>query len=1148
MVFQKFIDKMCDEELYAYSWHLDEEYTDDTFIRIYGLDKDNNNVCVGVNGFRPVVWLELPRFIKWNRSNLDKLNHYLKKSFPDIKTTYKSQRKLYGANLKLIDPSSQTTEVHTAEQYEIERFPFLRCSFTVWKYAFNFANKLKVKINVPGLGYLSFKVHGQDADPVLQMTSKLDLPTSGWISFKGVEVTADEDKFTFGTREFMVNLTNNNHILQKSPTTLVPHPLILSFDLEVNSEDAVTMPKATRPGDVVFQISCVFFKLGSDKYEKVLLSLGNPSENVVGAEVRTYTTEKKLLMGYRDLVCEKNPNVIIGYNIFSFDIPYMMDRSNHKAIYPEWSQQGFAKGKCGIPREIKWSSSAYKNQEFKYLDCEGRLYVDLLPVVQRDFKLNNYKLKTVSSHFLGETKDDLDPKSIFLCYREGVKDSSPKSVEYMSICGKYCIQDSMLVAKLFEKLNVWFGLSEMAVVCNVPIITLFTKGQQIKVYSNLYKYCWHNGIVPEKNGYLVSENERYVGAYVFAPKPGLYENVVPLDFSALYPSLIIAYNIDYTTCVFDPKVPDELCHVMEWEDHISCKHDPKIIEKIRLTKAIDNLVDAKGDKTTISDYRKQRSNITKSLNKNVMCEKRRYRFLKADNEKFKGVLPIIVQSLLDARVSTRKEISKLKETIKTTTDLSKVNDIETVISILNQRQLAYKVSANSMYGITGVKAGLLPFMPVAMSITFMGRQNILKAADYGREHFGGELVYIDTDSNYFSFSRAKTFKELWELAIKVAEEISALFPPPMKLEFEESIYTKFLILTKKRYMYQTASKDGTISPKIGKRGVLLSRRDNSMFIRNCYENMVKLIFEVDSASTMKTKVVSSILNDVDAMFGGQLSTDHFVITKSSGDYGNLVPHYFKNEKGVHRAMVGQYNVPFLTDDIRSDEGIDSAQQETDWYLSKLPAHIQLLEKIKRRGVDTVEGCRLEYVITDNYDLRSKQSEKIEILGYYSKNKDVIKLDYLYYLSRLVNPVDQVLEVVFGLKDFMKNHYSWRVSKKKTFDELLSLTSPKFDVEKDRLYLLRLEKDDDYLIVHGPKTKSKKMVESTQAATTLLKLDYVPIYNGNFCDYLKAKYGSSKSLLKTRLAFKDGNNNVFTLKNDTTEKMLISTIKRECKKC
>ena len=97
---------------------------------------------------------------------------------------------------------------------------------------------------------------------------------------------------------------------------------------------------------------------------------------------------------------------------------------------------------------------------------------------------------------------------------------------------------------------------------------------------------------------------------------------------------------------------------MEWEDHISCQHDPKVIEKKRLTKTIDELTSKKGyDKTLVSELRKKRSDITKSLNKNVMCEKRKYRFLKASEEnlEFKGVLPTIVQSLLDARKETRKE-------------------------------------------------------------------------------------------------------------------------------------------------------------------------------------------------------------------------------------------------------------------------------------------------------------------------------------------------------------------------------------------------------------------------------------------------------------------------------------------------------------
>jgi DNA polymerase elongation subunit (family B) len=962
-----------------------------------------------------------------------------------------------------------------------------------------------------------------------------------------------------------------------------------------------------------------------------LLSLGDPEEKIVGANVRKYSTEKKLLMAYRDIVNEKNPNVIIGYNIFNFDIPYLMDRSNHKAIYPEWSQQGFAKQKPGIQREIKWSSSAYKNQEFRYLECEGRLYIDLLPVVQRDFKLNDYKLKTVSSHFIGETKDDLDPKSIFRCYREGIKkqllivievandlyklfgvesedelkthefmdkvtdvfmvENYRKSIgivstkvkdridvegriaikyedlkhlvvnetkldllqtthnfslkklsidnlskKYMSVCGKYCMQDSRLVMKLMEKLTVWYALVEMAVVCNVPMITLFTKGQQIKVYSNLYKYCLKNKFVPEKDAYAVSENERYVGAHIFVPKPGFYEYVVPFDFSSLYPSIIIAYNIDYSTCVFDPSIPDTLCHVMEWEDHISCKHDPKIIEKTRLTKTIDELTSKKKfDKIFVSHLRKQRSEITKSLNKNIMCEKRKYRFLKVtdENPEFKGVLPTVVQSLLDARKETRKEMNRLKDSLQFVGEHER-QQIKTTIDILNQRQLAYKISANSMYGITGVKAGMLPFMPVAMSVTYMGRKNINIAAETLQTKYNGQLVYGDTDSNYVSFHHKKfTMSELWDYAIKVADEISDLFPPPMRLEFEEAVYSKFLILTKKRYMYQSASRDGTIKPEIGKRGVVLNRRDNSAFIRNTYENVIKILFEnKTSLDILKKKVVVSLIKDIDSMFNHELPTDDFVITKSTGDYGNLQPQYFLNEKGLHRALLGQYKVPFLTDEIRQEKGIESAQEETDWYLEKLPAHIQLLEKIKRRGLSRNEGSRLEYVIVETNDLNAKQSVKIESLSYYLKNKGILNIDFLYYLHRLINPIDQILEVIFDLKDFMKIHYTHRLLRKKLTIELDNLFSPIFEIEKDRLYLVKSE-SKYWIKVPSPGEKASEM-------EAVLNLEYIPKVP-NFYSYLKLKYGPTTTL-KTQFIFKED----YILLGNMTESKLISVIKKECK--
>ncbi|ADO00461.1 hypothetical protein WIV_gp117 [Wiseana iridescent virus] len=1125
-------------EFYAYSWHLDEEFKDETFIRIYGFDNQSKNICVAVNGFRPFVWVELPTHINWkDNSNKERLCLYFRQLFPEIKCTLKFCKKLYGANLK-----------KKGEEYTFKLFPYLLCSFSSYNtLKYTFPNKLKTPQRIVGLGNLKMSVHGQDACPRLQLTSKYNLPTAGWIKFKGTEIINEEDKFTSCDREFLVDLglckahnIKPEDLISRSSKTTIPKPLVLSFDLEVNSEDTVTMPKASRPGDVIFQISCVFSRLGSNDYNKYLLSLGKPKESIVGATILSYPTEQKLLMGFKNLVNEKNPNVIIGYNIFNFDIPYLMDRANHKSIYPVWSQQGFAKEKSGIQREIKWSSSAYKNQEFKFLDCEGRLYIDLLPVVQRDFKLNDYKLKTVSTHFIGETKDDLDPKSIFRCYREGIKDNSEKASNYMSICGKYCIQDSMLVAKLMEKLNVWYGLSEMAVVCNVPMITLFTKGQQIKVYSNLYKYCLHHKIVPEKDGYTISENERYVGAYVFPPIPGLYENVVALDFNSLYPNLIIAYNIDYSTCVFDPTIPDELCHIMEWEDHISCKHDPKVIEKIKLTKTIDELTSKKGyDKLLVSQLRKQRSEITKSLNKNVMCAKRKYRFLKVteENPEFKGVLPTVVQSLLDARKETRKEMSQLTESLKNKICEQQQKEIKTTIDILNQRQLAYKISANSMYGITGVKAGMLPFMPVAMTITYMGRKSVLKAAKYGKEKFNGLLVASDTDSTYFSFKDIKDSAKLWDHAIFVANEISKLFPPPMKIEFEDAIYTKFLILTKKRYMYQSATRDGTIKPEIGKRGVVLNRRDNSTFIRNTYENIVKIIFEnTHTTNILKEKVLSSLIQDINEMFNHSFPIEDFVITKSTGDYGNLQPQYFLNEKGLHRATLGQYNVPFLTDEIKEEQGIQTFEEESNWYLDKLPAHIQLLEKIKRRGQMCNEGSRLEYVILETNNLKDKQSAKIETVNYFRKNKGILNLDYLYYLHRLINPIDQILEVIFGLKDFMKSIYMNRVLKKKLTIQLTDLFSPQYNIEMDWLYLVK--KSTSYTIICGDRKECKSILVSG-GYQVVFSTKYLPLHP--MYPFLQKKYGPNTTL-KTQFLF-EGNS--IQLGN-MTESKLISVVKKECK--
>lgn len=709
--------------MFPYSWHMDEKEEDVTSIRVYGLNESNENICVRINNFTPFVYLELPENIPWTASKAQMICNKLDNLLGDKKPLVKRlmyKKRLYYAH---INPNGKR-----------KTFPYLFLSFSHHSDIRNMSYKIRKPINVIGVGIIKLKMHEQDASPILQFTSYRDISTAGWCDFAGKKVHPDEQK-TLCDHEYKVKWKN----FKPNKKNTVASPLIMGFDIEVNSTNPSAMPKAEKPGDKVFQVSCCLFRHGDDEknMEKYLLTLGEPDPKTTGedVEIYMYETEHDLLIGYTEFIQEKNPNVIVGYNILNFDIPYMIDRAKMNYCIDSFDQQGFVKYSHAVEKTIKWSSSAYGNQTFQFLDAEGRLYVDLLPLVKRDYKMDNYKLKTISTHFLGATKDPLSVKGIFKCYRIGIKHNdgvySKQAKKAMAICGKYCVQDSALVIRLFNKLQTWIGLCEMAKTCNVPIFYLYTQGQQIKVYSQLYKYCMYHDFIVEKDGYIPKDDEHYVGATVFEPIAGVYDRVLPFDFASLYPTTIIAYNIDYSTLVNDPSIPDSKCHVMDWEDHVGCIHD----KTVRKTKP-----------------------------KHVMCCKRHFRFLKEP----KGVMPTVLQNLLDARAYTRKQIKILKKIISE----EKINDKEnecvkelipnilnkldnitdtdkksmrTLCDVLDKRQLAYKVSANSMYGAMGVTRGYLPFMPGAMATTAMGRKNIGIVAKTIPEKFGGKLIYGDTD-------------------------------------------------------------------------------------------------------------------------------------------------------------------------------------------------------------------------------------------------------------------------------------------------------------------------------------------------------------------------------------------------------------------
>jgi DNA polymerase elongation subunit (family B) len=502
------------------------------------------------------------------------------------------------------------------------------------------------------------------------------------------------------------------------------------------------------------------------------------------------------------------------------------------------------------------------------------------------------------------------------------------------------------------------GITEMANICNVPATYIYTKGQQIKVFSQVYKYCYDHQIIVESNAYKSDGMEQYQGATVLEPKPGIYDNVVPFDFRSLYPTLMIAYNIDYSTLVKDgDTIPDELCNVIKWSEHVMCSHC--------------EILDIKSD-----DYR---------------CGEFSYKFLKEP----KGVLPSIAEHLLNARANTRIQIKELKQTL---THLDKEHGefkrIQSLIGILNKRQLSYKVSCNSLYGILGVgkDKGMIPCMPAAMSITAMGRKNLQKAAEQLHNKHNATIVYGDTDSAYTIFPGVPKEK-LWELARKVEKEIdeSGIFPAPMYLEFENAVYGQFLILSKKRYMWRDYNEDGTLSDKVGAKGVLLVRRDNSEFERTLYRTIVNKVFNYESFNS----VLDCIITRLNECNSSSITFKDFVISKS---VKNITEYKIK---------------PLPLDPTKKQKRLDDLNcTENEYALKCLPAHVQLADRERSRGIRIDDGQRIDYLVSNMGKVDGKLFNKLEDPEYQQQYSQIIGIEYLYYVRKVTTPLDELLGIIY----------------------------------------------------------------------------------------------------------------------------------------
>ena len=761
----------------------------------------------------------------------------------------------------------------------------------------------KLKRNLPG-EISRLKVFESNLDPVLRLMHLSGIQSTGWLdSGDNCEdnniANVDIDKFCSDWKQLKP---------VDNPET-APF-VVCSLDIECNSSTG-KFPDANINGDCCFQIAVSLCIFGKDApYDKTCFCYKKTDPDLEGCNILSYSSEREMLEAFSVYMKKMDIDIITGWNIFGFDLDYIITRAKKLRCSSKFfNMSKFREYTCNI-KPKKLSSSALGDNELKLLPLPGRFVFDLFHEVKKGYKLDSYKLDNVSKLYLGDNKIDMPAKEMFARFIE----EDPVKLREVA---EYCIKDTLLPHRLLSKLCILINLLEMAKATWVPLSYLVERGQQIKVFSQLTKKAREMGYLVPTIAWGEGMVEGYEGATVLeAQKGAYYTPITALDFEALYPSIMMAHNLCYSTLIMDPKYENK-------ENYPDLE-----IETFGKFKFVQNVP---------------------------------------------SLLPSILLELKQFRKQAKKDMA---------------NSTGSLQQMYNGKQLAYKVSMNSVYGFTGASKGMLPCVPIASSVTRKGRMMIDDTKKYVEENFPGAKVrYGDTDSVMVEFDVGgrkgeEAIKYSWELGERAASECTHLFKKPNNLELEK-VYCPYFLYSKKRYAAKlwTQGKDGNMNMDyIDVKGLQLVRRDNTPHMREVCKELLDVVLE-------------------------------------------------SSDTGPPKSLAMQRAIELLEGEVPNEKLILS-QQLSDSYKSENLSHVQVRNKMRERqpGSEPQSGDRVPYILIKTHDPRAKAYEKAEDPKYVEENN--LPVDYPYYfLNKFLNPVCDLLEPLF------------ENTKEEIFGELITKTKP-----------------------------------------------------------------------------------------------------------
>ena len=525
-------------------------------------------------------------------------------------------------------------------------------------------------------------------------------------------------------------------------------------------------------------------------------------------KVYMVSNEKELLKKTFEILAKEDVDVLTGWNIKLFDIPYIIGRAllyfEEKEIQ-SWLPFGL----------MKVRQTDIGGKMYKLYELPGYTILDYMDLYKKfsGTSQESYALQNIAKVELDAQKLDY---SEYGSLREFYRQNFQKFAEYN-------VQDAILVERLDDKLKLIDLAVSIAYEAKITFDTVFFA---TRIWETICcDYLMQKDIVPPlKRSY--AKDEQFVGAYVKDVTPGLYKNVVSFDATSLYPSIIMQWNISPETCT---------------------KADSSMNADYFLS----------SDKKNIPDLLEE----AESINSCLACNGSTF------TKDVQGFIPILIERTFNQRKEAKSRMIELEKEYEQT----KNKDLLPRIAALKIRQSVKKILANSLYGCLGNPAFVYSSPELATAVTVTGQVIIRKAEmamnDYIQSLTKDKKDYVlavDTDSVYLNLdaivqkiSEKTKIPNVTEFINQICEQkIQPELTKEMKILSHslgcsenkiifkrEAIASAGMFIAKKRYALLVQDLEGVrfAEPKLKIMGLETARSSTPLVVRNKLKDCIKII-------------------------------------------------------------------------------------------------------------------------------------------------------------------------------------------------------------------------------------------------------------------------------------------------------------------